>query len=115
MLEAYVAAGTAMLVFGVAAALQQQRYSPRTREPLAGIVVDRARVFMVALILVTAMVVNVVINVRFNEISDTFAFIGAAVWVVLLVCVPLRRPAWANCPEPYAAAFFCCRCFSLRR
>jgi hypothetical protein len=53
-------------------------------------VVDRARVFIVALILVTAIVVNVVINVRFNEISDTFPFFGAAVWVTLLVCVPLR-------------------------
>ena len=79
-----------MLVFGVPAALQQQRYSPTTKEPVAGIVVDRARVFIVALILVTAIVVNVVINVRFNEISDTFPFIGAAVWVTLLVCVPPR-------------------------
>jgi hypothetical protein len=60
------------------------------KEPVAGIVVDRARVFIVALILVTAIVVNVVINVRFNEISDTFPFFGAAVWVTLLVCVPLR-------------------------
>ena len=90
VLEAYVAAGTAMLVFGVPAALQQQRYSPITKEPVAGIVVDWARVFIVALILVTAIVVNVVINVRFNEISDTFPFIGAAVWVTLLACVPLR-------------------------
>jgi hypothetical protein len=39
-----------MLVFGVPAALQQQRYSPTTKEPVAGIVVDRARVFIVALI-----------------------------------------------------------------
>jgi hypothetical protein len=79
-----------MLVFGVPAALQQQRYSPTTKEPVAGIVVDRARVFIVALILVTAIVVNVVIDVRFNEISDTSPFIGAAVWVTLLVWVPLR-------------------------
>ena len=79
-----------MLVFGVPAPLQQQRYSPTTKEPVAGIVVDRARVFIVALILVIAIVVHVVINVRFNEISDTFPFIGAAVWVTLLVCVPLR-------------------------
>src|SRR5205807_10537305 len=53
VLEAYVAAGTAMLVFGVPAALQQQRYSPITKEPVAGIVVAWVRVFIVALILVT--------------------------------------------------------------
>src|SRR6202049_1940510 len=63
VLEAYVAAGTAMLVFGVPAALQQQRYSPITKEPVADIVVDWVRVFIVALILVTAIVVNVVMNV----------------------------------------------------
>ena len=93
VLEAYIAAGVAMLVFGVPAALQQQRYSPIAKDPVAGIVIDWTRVFIVALILVTAIVVNVVINVRFNEISDTFPFIGAAVWVALLVCVPLRKPA----------------------
>ncbi len=32
VLEAYIAAGTAMLVFGIPAAIQQQRYSPITRE-----------------------------------------------------------------------------------
>ncbi|TMH03597.1 MAG: citrate transporter, partial [Betaproteobacteria bacterium] len=33
VLEAYIAAGTAMLIFGVPAAIQQQRYSPIVREP----------------------------------------------------------------------------------
>ncbi len=59
VLEAYIAAGTAMLIFGVPASLQQQRYSPITREPPVGIVVDWARVFIVALMLVAAIVVNV--------------------------------------------------------
>src|SRR6202165_1451432 len=106
VLEAYVAPGAALVVFGVPAALQQQRYSPITKEPVAGIVVDWARVFIVALILVTAIVVNVVINVRFNEISDTFPFIGAAVWVVLVVCVPLRRPAWGELPAAIRGSIF---------
>src|SRR5207237_819960 len=106
VLEAYVAAGTAMLVFGVPAALQQQRYSPITKEPVAGIVVDWARVFIVALILITAIAVNVVINVHFNAISDTFPFIGAAVWVVLLACVPLRRPAWSELPAALRRSIF---------
>src|SRR6185437_5545235 len=88
VLEAYVAAGTAMLVFGIPAAIQQQRYSPITREAPVGVVIDWARVFIVALILITAIVVNVVINVRYNDIAGDFPFIGAAVWVALLVCVP---------------------------
>src|SRR5205823_12129030 len=63
VLEAYVAAGAAVVIFGVPAAIQQQRYSPIVREPPTGVVVDWVRVFIVALILVCAIVVNVVINV----------------------------------------------------
>jgi Na+/H+ antiporter NhaD/arsenite permease-like protein len=106
VIEAYVAAGTAMLVFGVPASLQQQRYSPIVRDAPRGIVVDWARVFIVALILVAAISVNVIVNVRFNEISDRFPFIGAAVWVALLVCVPLRRPAWEELPNALKGSIF---------
>ena len=106
VLEAYIAAGTAMLIFGIPASLQQQRYSPIVPEPPKGIVVDWARVFIVALMLVAAIVVNIVVNVRFNEISDRFPFIGAAVWIALLVCVPLRRPAWAELPNALKGSIF---------
>src|SRR5690349_5032075 len=92
VLEAYVAAGLAMVIFGIPASLQQQRYSPITRDAPIGVHIDWARVFIVAAILVTAIVANVIVNVRFSEIADRFPFIGAAVWVALLVCVPLRRP-----------------------
>src|SRR5437899_6289050 len=106
VLEAYVAAGTAMLIFGVPASIQQQRYSPIIREPPSGIVIDWVRVFIVAVILVAAIVVNVIVNVRFNEISDRFPFIGAAVWVALLACVPLRRPAWEELPNAVKGSIF---------
>src|SRR5213078_6368 len=98
VVEAYVAAGTAMLVFGVPAALQQQRYSPIAKEAAAGVVIDWARVFIVALILVTAIVVNVVVNVKYSELSDRFPFIGAGVWVALGVTALWRRPQWSLLP-----------------
>jgi Na+/H+ antiporter NhaD/arsenite permease-like protein len=104
--EAYIAASIAMVIFGVPAALQQQRYSPITREPGASVKIDGARVFIVAAILVTAIVVNVVVNVKFNELSDTFPFIGAAVWVALLACVPLRRPDWSELPGAFRGSIF---------
>src|SRR5213078_520648 len=106
VLEAYVAAGTAMLIFGIPASLQQQRYSPIVREPPKGVVIDWARVFIVALMLIAAIAVNIVVNVRFNEISDRFPFIGAAVWIALLVCVPLRRPAWEELPNAFKGSIF---------
>ncbi|HEX3137432.1 MAG TPA: citrate transporter, partial [Casimicrobiaceae bacterium] len=106
VLEAYIAAGAAMLVFGIPAAIQQQRYSPITREAPAGVVIDWARVFIVALILVTAIVVNVVVNVHYNDIAGSFPFIGAGVWVALLICVPLRRPAWSELPGALRGSIF---------
>src|SRR6476661_1665274 len=58
----------------------------------AGVRVDWARVAIVAIILVTAIVVNVLINVKYPEQSDRFPFIGAAVWLALLVTALWRRP-----------------------
>ncbi len=104
--EAYIAAGTAMLIFGIPASLQQQRYSPIRKDPPTGVQIDWARVFIVALILVAAIVVNVVVNVRFTDISGDFPFIGAAVWLALLVCVPLRRPAWNELPSALKGSIF---------
>ena len=51
VLHAYVAAGTAMLVFGVPAALQQHRYSPIIKDAPAGMRVDRLRLGIVIFIL----------------------------------------------------------------
>jgi hypothetical protein len=39
-------------------------------------------------------------------VSDTFPFIGAAVWVALLVCVPLRRPHWEELPAAFRGSIF---------
>ena len=102
VLEAYIAAGSAMLIFGIPASMQQQRYSPILKNPPGNVVIDWARVFIVALILVSA----IVVNVHFNEISDTFPFIGAAVWAASLVCIPLRRPAWEELPNAIKGSMF---------
>jgi len=106
VLEAYIAAAVAMVIFGIPAAFQQQRYSPITREAPVGVSIDWARVFIVAAILITAIVANVVVNVRFTEISDRFPFIGAAVWVALLLCVPVRRPHWEELPGALKGSIF---------
>jgi len=106
VLEAYIAASIAMVIFGIPASLQQQRYSPIVKDASSSVRIDGARVFIVAFILVTAIVVNVVVNVKFNAWSDRFPFIGAAVWAALLVCVPLRRPAWSELPGALKGSIF---------
>ncbi|MET0441500.1 MAG: citrate transporter [Casimicrobiaceae bacterium] len=106
VLEAYVAAVVAIFIFGIPASLQQHRYSPIVREAPVGVRIDWARVFIVAFILVVAIVVNVVVNLEFNAISGSFPFIGVAVWLAILVCVPLRAPHWEELPGAFKGTLF---------
>ena len=79
VLHAYAGAGVALLVLGIPAALQQQRYSPILKHEHEYVRVDLPRVGIVAFILATAVAVNVLVNVRYPELADGFPFIGSAV------------------------------------
>ena len=104
--EAFAGAGLAMMIFGIPASLQQHRYSPIMKDPAAGERVDWPRVAIVAFILVTAIVVNVVINVKYSELSDRFPFIGAGVWAALLLAALWRRPTWSLLPGAFKGSVF---------
>src|SRR5437868_8376458 len=106
VLEAFVAAGVAVFIFGIPAALQQQRYSPIAADPAPGIRIDWARLTIVALILVIAIVANVVVNVKYPELSDRFPFIGAAVWLAIVVSAPWRSPQWSLLPSAFRGSIF---------
>jgi Na+/H+ antiporter NhaD/arsenite permease-like protein len=106
VLEAYVAASVALVVCGIPAAMQQQRYSPILKHEHQHIQVDWTRLGIVFFILVVAIVTNVVMNVTFPESSDHFPFIGASVVVALLVTIPLRRPDWEVLPESLKGSIF---------
>ena len=106
VLHAYIAAAVALLVFGVPAALEQHRYSPIVKDAPAGIRIDWSRVGIVAVILVSAIAANVTVNLKFSHLSDSFPFIGAAVWVALLVCTPWRRPDWSLLPSAFKGSAF---------
>jgi Na+/H+ antiporter NhaD/arsenite permease-like protein len=104
--EAYIAAGTALLVFGIPAALAQQAYAPIQSEATAGARIDWARVGIVIFILAAAVVVNVVVNTRYAEHADAFPFLGAAVWAAILLALPLRKPDWSQLPGAGKGAAF---------
>ena len=106
VLEAYIAAGTALLVFGIPAALKQQAYAPIQSEAAPGAHIDWARVGVVVFILAAAVLVNVVVNTRYTEHADVFPFLGAAVWVALLLALPLRKPDWSQLPGAFKGAVF---------
>jgi Na+/H+ antiporter NhaD/arsenite permease-like protein len=106
VLHAYVGSGVALLIFGVPAALQQQRYSPIIKHEHQHIHIDWPRVGIVAFILVAAIAANVVINVGYAAYSDSFPFIGAAVWVAILLSAPVRRADWEIVPEAVKGSIF---------
>lgn len=92
--HAVVAALSAMIVCGIIAAKQQHNYRPIEADPPKGVVIDWARLGIVGFILLVAITTNVVINVKFEEISESFPFIGVAVWVAILLAIPVRQPEW---------------------
>jgi Na+/H+ antiporter NhaD/arsenite permease-like protein len=106
VLDAYVAAVVALVVCGIPAALQQHRHSPIMRDTPPGTHVDWARLGIVAFILVAAIVANVTTNLRFPQIADSFPVIGVAVWVAILLSIPLRRPDWSLIPGAVKGSVF---------
>ena len=106
VVEAYVAASVAMVIFGIPAAIQQHKHSPISKDAPAGITVDWARVVIVAFILLAAIGVNVVVNVSFRHLSDAFPFIGAGVWVAILVAAIWRQPDWKLLPGAFKGSVF---------
>jgi Na+/H+ antiporter NhaD/arsenite permease-like protein len=106
VLYAYAAAVPALLVFGIIAARQQHAFQPIQKDAAAGARVDWARLGIVAWILIAAIATNVVVNTRFPEYSDSFPFLGAAVWAAILLATPLRKPEWSLMPEAAKGSLF---------
>ncbi len=104
--EAYLAAGTAMLIFAVPASMQQQRFSPIMKNPPRELQFDWMRVFIVAAILIVALVVNVTMNVKYPAVLDAAPLLGISVWVVILATAPLRQPDWEVMPETLKGTIF---------
>jgi len=104
--ECFIAAFIALFIFGIPAAKQQHAYSPILKHDHAHTHIDWGRIFIVALILVFAMVTNIVINSHYAEQSDHFPFIGVAVWVAILLSIPVRRHDWEVLPENLKGTIF---------
>jgi Na+/H+ antiporter NhaD/arsenite permease-like protein len=106
VVEAYVAAVVALMIFAVPASIQQHRYSPIVKNPPGGLRIDGARVVIVALILIAALAANITANVRFPALLDTLPVLGLAVWAAILVTAPLRAPDWKIMPETFKGTIF---------
>ena len=106
VLEAFIASTVALVVCGIPASMQQQRFSPIQKDEGKHPPVDWVRVGIVAFILVAAVVVNVIVNLHFNAVSDLFPFLGATVWIALLLTAGLRKPDWSLLPGAVKGSIF---------
>jgi Na+/H+ antiporter NhaD/arsenite permease-like protein len=106
VVEAYVAAIVALVIFAVPAAMQQHRFSPIVKKAPSGLSVDGARVFIVAAILIAALVANVTANLKFPALLDTVPVLGLAVWAAILLTAFLRTPDWTIMPETFKGTIF---------
>ncbi len=106
VIDAFVAAAAAILIFGVPAALRQHRFSPIKKDPPRGLHIHWTRALIVAAILLAAILANVVANLKFPALLDMAPVIGIAVWTVILVTAPLRRPDWEIMPQTFLGTLF---------
>ncbi|RIX41579.1 MAG: citrate transporter [Rhodocyclales bacterium GT-UBC] len=106
VLDAYVAAGVALLIIGYFGAKQQHAYSPIIKNTHGHTHVDWGRIFIVGLMLVFAVVTNITINVKFPALADVFPFIGVAVWVAIILTIPVRRHDWELLPDTIKGSVF---------
>jgi len=106
VLHAYLGATVALLTFGVPAAILQTQTAPLLAEEKHSASIDWMQVAIVLFILGAAIATNVTVNLYFPAAADHFPFLGVAVWVALLLAVPVRRPEWRLVPEAVKGSIF---------
>jgi len=106
VVEAYIAAVVAMLIFAVPASIQQQRYSPIQKDPPKGLRMDPTRACIVAAILLAALAANITANLKFPALLDTVPVLGIAVWTAILLTAGWRAPDWKVMPETFKGTIF---------
>jgi Na+/H+ antiporter NhaD/arsenite permease-like protein len=106
VVEAFVAAAVAIVIFGIPAALQQHRFSPIKKDPPRALQIEWTRALIVAAILIVAILSNVIANLKFPALLDIVPVIGIAVWAMILATAPLRRPDWEVLPKTFLGTIF---------
>ena len=108
--HAYVAALVALVVCGIPAALQQHKYSPILKNAHAHTRIDWQRLGIVLMILFFAVIANLLINLKISAaltaMATHFPFMGVAVWLAIIISLPLRRPDWEVLPDAFKGAVF---------
>src|SRR5574343_465035 len=106
VLEAYTAAVVALVICAYFAAKQQHAYSPIIKAAHEHTKLDWGRLFIVFLMLAFAITANITVNVKFPQIADSFPFIGVAVWLAIVLTIPVCRHDWELLPDTIKGSVF---------
>ena len=106
VLDAYVAAIVALAISGYVAARQQHAYAPILKDEVGHHEVDWTRLWIVGVILISAILANVVANLKFPAVLDQVPVMGVAVWVAIFATAALRQPDWKLLPDAFKGSVF---------
>lgn len=106
VLEAFAGSITALCIFGVIAARQQHAYQPILKDAPTGVHLDWARLYIVVIILLSAVGANVFFNLNYPAVLNAFPVMGVAVWVAILATMFWRKPTWSLLPSAFTGSIF---------
>lgn len=107
VLDAFIAACAAFIVFGPLAAWQQHRLRPIAKDSLLGDhKIDWARGAIVVMLLATIVGVNSTGNALFPTTLQRFPVLGIGFWIAILLTAQWRPPDWRAATGAVKGALF---------
>ncbi len=95
--DAFIGAGTAILVSGVVAARAQQRVQPIQKDPTGSPMIDAGRLAVVALMIAGTITANVLLD-----------FPAAGLWAAIVFGALVRSTPWAEMARAIKGSLFLC-------
>ena len=106
VMEAALGSAVALCIFGTIAAKQQHAYQPIQKDAVAGAHVDKARLSIAALILLSAIAANILGNLCAPQLLSVIPIMGLAVCGMVLLTALWRKPAWGLLPGAFKGSIF---------
>jgi Na+/H+ antiporter NhaD/arsenite permease-like protein len=91
---AFVGAVASILVFGIPAAVRQERFQPITKVVLEGTKINWASLATVAFMLAAILLTNALGNGLYPDLDESVPALGLALWFAILLSALWARPDW---------------------